>query len=359
MSESSGPKAKAAKGAPKPPARRKAAPAQPAAASTSGEVVAITGADGFLGANALNYLRSSDQFGKVVVVDIRKPALAIRKTVFYKTDLTEPNCDARIADIFEREGVTRVVHCAFTNWPKVSNTELHELEAIGTLNLLNACARRRVSQIVVPSTTKVYDADANHPNFLTEAMPLRPIHDFPYLQNRVEVESLLARHAERHDYARVTVLRFATILGPRIRTYETRLLSRPAVPTVMGYDPLMQFLHEDDALEAMRLAIESPESGIYNIVGRGVLPLSTILKIGGKADIALPAFLARGALSTLWTGGLAAVPPAYLRFLQYLNVADGQKAKDRLGFTPKYSTKETWLAFTGEERLRRYTANAA
>ncbi len=329
------------------------------AGGQGGDVVAITGADGFLGSNALNYLRSSDQFGKIVVIDVRKPALAIRKTVFYKTDLTEPNCDARIADIFEREGVSRVVHCAFTSWPKVNNADLHELEVIGTLNILNACARRKVRQIVVPSTTKVYDADPNHPNFLTEEMPLKPIHDFPYLQNRVEVENLLARHAERHEYAKVTVLRFASILGARVKTYETRFFSRAAVPTIMGYDPLIQFLHEEDALEAMRIAIESEKPGIFNIAGKGVLPLSTILKIGGKVDLALPAFVARGVVSSLWSGGVAAIPPAYLKFLQFLNVADTAKARDKLGFSPRYSTKDAWLAFTGEERLRRYTADAA
>ncbi|MCW5829171.1 MAG: NAD-dependent epimerase/dehydratase family protein [Deltaproteobacteria bacterium] len=323
-------------------------------------VVAITGADGFLGSNALNWLRSSEQCEKVVVIDIRKPALAIRKTVFYKTDLTEPNCDARIADIFEKEGVTRVIHCAFTNWPKVNNTDLHELEVIGTLNILNACARCRVEQIVVPSTAKVYDAASSHPNFLTEDMPLREIVDFPYLQNRVEVAELLARHARRHQDTRVTVLRFATILGPRIRTYETRLLSRSAVPTIMGYDPLIQFLHEDDAIEAFRLAMEKTEvSGIFNIAGRGVLPLSTILKIGGKFDMALPAFAARGIVTSLWLGGVTSIPPAYLRFLQFLNVADTAKAREQLGFVPRFSTKEAWLAFTGEERLRRYVSEAA
>lgn len=323
------------------------------------DVVAITGADGFFGSNALNYLRSSDQFSKIVVIDVRKPTLAIRKTVFYKTDLTEPNCDARISDIFEREGVNRVIHCAFTSWPKVSNGDLHELEVIGTLNLLNACARRRVQQIVAPSTIKVYDARPDHPNFLTEDMEMGALGDFPFLQNRVEVENLLARHAARHDYAKVSVLRFSTILGPRIRTYETRLFSRAAIPTVMGYDPLIQFVHEEDALEAFRMAIDSQKQGVFNIAGRGVLPLSTILKIGGKMDLALPAFVARGVIASLWSGGVSAVPPAYLRFLQYLNVADTAKAKDQLGFTARYSTKEAWLAFTGEERLRRYTADVA
>ena len=126
---------------------RKAAPKKAAkkaarkrVSAPEGEAIAITGAGGFLGAQVLSYLRSEQRFERVVVLDIAKPTLPIRKTKFYKTDLTEPNCDARIAEIFEKENVTQVVHLAFFRNPHRNQAYAHELEVIGTLHLLHACA---------------------------------------------------------------------------------------------------------------------------------------------------------------------------------------------------------------------------
>lgn len=323
-------------------------------APRAGGAIALTGAVGFLGSNLLEHLRADNRFERVVVLDIEKPALPIRKTRFYKTDLTEPNCDARIAEIFERENVDQVVHLAFFRSPHRNKSYAHELEAIGTLHLLHACARRGIDKFVTVTSTMCYGARADNPNFLVEDWPLRADREFDHIANKVEAENLIAGFAEKHPNTKVTVLRPAMTLGPRLRTFITAFFSRSTIPTVMGYDPLMQFVHEDDVVGALRQVVEEDHPGIYNIAGDGVLPLSTMLRLAGKWSLATPSFVLYPSQSALWMSGASDLPPQFIDYLRYLCVADGERAREKLRFSPRYSTKDTWLAFTGAERLRRF-----
>ena len=321
-----------------------------------GEAIAITGAVGFLGAHLLSYLRGESRFERVVVLDVAKPTLPIRKTKFYKTDLTEPNCDARIAEIFERENVTQVIHLAFFRSPHRNAAYAHELEVIGTLHLLHACAQAKVKKFLTVTSSLVYGAHPDNPNFLTERHELRAKSSFPHVANKAEAEGVIARFAKQHPEMRITVLRPAIILGPRRRAYVTSFFSRASIPTVLGYDPLMQFVHEDDVIDIIQRCIAGDQSGVYNIVGSGVLPLSTILRVGGKWSVAVPSFVLYPSARALWTSGASDIPPEFYDYLRYLCIADGEKARRELGFEPRHSTKDTWLSFTGEERVRQFRA---
>lgn len=340
---------KAASGAGKKTAKKRVS-------APEGEAIAITGASGFLGAQVLSYLRSEPRFERVVVLDIAKPTLPIRKTKFYKTDLTEPNCDARIAEIFEKENVTQVVHLAFFRNPHRNQAYAHELEVIGTLHLLHACAQAKVKKFLTATSTFVYGARPDNPNFLTEAHELRAKRSFGHVSNKAEAEGLIARFAKQNPDIRVTVLRPGIILGPRRRAYVTSFFSRATIPTVLGYDPLMQFVHEDDVIDALVQCVTGEQRGVFNIVGSGVLPLSTILRVGGKWSVAVPSFVLYPSAGTLWVSGASNVPPEFYDYLRYLCIADGEKARLELGFEPRHSTKDTWLAFTGEERVRQFRA---
>jgi UDP-glucose 4-epimerase len=122
---------------------------------------------------------------------------------------------------------------------------------------------------------------------------------------------------------------------------------------VMGYDPLMQFVHEEDCVDAFQRAVLSSHPGVFNVVGTGVLPLSTLLRLGGKRTLPLPsALLYRMAYypSQSQTGD---PPAAFYDYLRYLWVADGRKAWDAFG-EPVYSTKEAWISFVSARRMRRY-----
>ncbi len=132
-----------------------------------------------------------------------------------------------------------------------------------------------------------------------------------------------------------------------------RVGSLPVLPKVMGYDPLMQFVHEDDCLYAFERATLAPHPGVFNIVGRGVLPLSTILRLAGKRAIPLPAPLLYRMAYYPSQGQTGDPPAGFYDYLRYLWVADGQRGWDAFG-EPVYSTKEAWISFVSARRMRRY-----
>jgi UDP-glucose 4-epimerase len=150
----------------------------------------------------------------------------------------------------------------------------------------------------------------------------------------------------------VTVLRMAPILGPTVKNYLTRYLGRRLVPTLMGFDPLMQFLHEVDALAAFKLATMRDVPGVFNIVGDGVLPLSKVIELAGRTAWPVLAPVARPVASLLWAAQLLEAPSSWIDYLRWICVADGERARNVLKFRPAFTTREAVLDYAGAQRLR-------
>lgn len=313
--------------------------------------IVLTGANTFLGMRILHRLQARGD-ASLVVIDIKRPADLLKENKFYKVDLTQPTADALLADILNREQADTVIHLAFLSNPSRNQTYAHELEVIGTLNLLHACAEVKLRKLVVRSTTMVYGAHPANPNFLTEDMEPKPPRHYKFVRDKAEAEELVRRYARKHPETQVSILRLASMLGPTVRNFSTDYLRRPACLTLLGYDPLYQVVHENDVIDAFELALESNKPGIFNIVAPGVLPLSTLITLAGRIAIHIAHPLAYPLTQTAWIAGLSPVPGPHLDFIRYLCIADGEKAKKVLGFTPRHSTRETVEAFAGVQRLR-------
>lgn len=330
--------------------------------------LALTGIHGFPGQKLLLWAdqilaqRESklvEHFDGIVAIDLHPPQTKLTKTRFFKLDLTETNVDQKLAEIFEREKVSALLHLAFQHNPTKHSGFAHELHSIGTMYLLNACGKQKIKKIVVDSTTHCYGAFPNNPNFLSEEHPLRGGVQSSYIRDRIDVENQMKKYQQHHPECILTVLRPCSILGPNIHNFATRYLSRKICLTPLGYDPLIQLVHEEDILRAFQMVLEKDAPGIFNIVGQGVLPLLTLLHLTGRIVIPLPNTVLYPMVHAMWQGNVAVVPPRYLEFLRYLWVADGIKAKEDLGFVPKYSTRETALAFVGSQRLKEVHLAAA
>lgn len=316
-------------------------------------VVAITGLGSFVGRQLALRLCERYPHLRLVGIDQQRPPRIPEQVRFCRVDLGEPDAASRLADAIAREGVEALVHAAFRNDPTADLEADHELETIGSLHVMNACAAAGVKRLVMASSTMLYGPRPDNPNFLSEEHPLRGHPDAHAVNDRVEAETLLADWRVRHPEAEVTVLRSCWILGPNVRNRVTRYLSLPVVPKLLGYDPLLQFVHEEDCLNAFEQATLAPHPGVFNVVGRGVLPLSTILRLGGKRIVALPApLLYRMAYipSQRTTGD---PPDAFYAYLRNLWVADGARGWEAFG-EPAYTTKEAWIAFVSAARMRRY-----
>ncbi len=325
------------------------------AAGSAGQVVAIVGARSFLGSNLTGLLEEDDHVRRIVALDTEAPALSAgrgAKTRAYALDLTDPKADARLAEILTAERVDTLVHLAFLPTPSHAAAWAHELESVGTRHTMVAARHAQVRKVVLWSQTVLYGAHPTNPNFLTERHPLRAARKEPFFADKIEAEGEVTRFAERVPGSVVTILRTAPMLGPTVQNYLTRYLSHRLVPTMMGFDPLVQLLHEIDAIAAFKLAIDRDVRGIFNIVADGVLPLSTVIKLAGRISTPIPHPLAETTVAMLWTAQLADAPPSFLKYLRFLCVADGKKAWDTMGFRPAYTTREALLDFTSAQRLR-------
>ena len=272
-----------------------------------GRVIAITGACSFLGRNLVGLLEEDRSVDRIVVLDIERPRAAGPKTAAYKLDLTQPTASARMSEVL---------------------------------------------RLVTLSSPLLYGPHPENPNFLTEDHPLRGLRECAFVQDKIEAEEQVRRFAAERPETAVTVLRLATVLGPTARSWATRWLSHRFVPTLLGYDPLIQLLHEADALASLKLALDVGAPGVFNVTGHGVLPLSTVVTLAGRMALPLPPFVLSRVTAALWLAGLADAPPPFVGLLRHLCVADGAKAKSALGFEPAYSTRDAVLDFGGALRLR-------
>ena len=313
----------------------------------------MTGLGTFLGQRLVERLHQTETPPAIIGLDIRRPLRLHERLSFCEVDLTDPTADVRLADILQRERADTLVHLAFRRFPSSDVDYDHDLETLGTLSLLSACAAAKVRRIVVQSTTMAYGARKDNPNFLSESHPLRGHPDAHNVQNRVEVEATLADWAKRHPDVQVTVLRHCWVMGPHWFDRVTEFFERSRIPTVLGYDPLMQLVHERDLLDVFERCVLEPHPGVFNVVGRGVAPLSTLLALAGKTNVPVP----RPVLyRTAWLasqGGTGDPPSGFFDYLRYLWVADGARGWREFG-EPVYSTTEAWSAFVSSRRLRRY-----
>jgi UDP-glucose 4-epimerase len=260
-------------------------------------------------------------------------------------DLTLPGADQRLVDVFREEDVQTVLHTAFFTTPRRDQAYSHELESIGTLHLAAAAAAAGVRHLLLRSFTAVYGARGQNPNFLREDRPVSATSRLPWLSDKVEAEEHAMSFARRYPSLGVTVLRFATLLGPGVHAFYTRMFSHRVVPVVLGYDPLMQFLHPVDALEATEKALAHGPCGVVNVVPKGTMSLLSALHLADKLTVLVPHLVAYPLADLWWGSGLGEAPAGFIDYARFLFVADGRKAERELGFVPRYTSRDALMAY--------------
>ena len=151
------------------------------------------------------------------------------------------------------------------------------------------------------------------------------------------------------------MLRFANFIGPRTDSPLVRYLGLPLVPTILGYDPRVQLLHEDDALEVIRLAALADgfeRSGTFNVGGGGVLLLSQMIRRAGRVPVPVPAPAVQFTGRAIRRTGLVDFSPEQLRLLEFGRVVDTTRLRKDFGYVPRYTTVEAFDDFVAERAGR-------
>lgn len=315
--------------------------------------IAMTGSSGLIGKHLLSELARDGKARKIIALDITRPAIKSPKIVFKKVDLTGSESVDIISAILKRYKCQTLIHSALPNRPSKHVDAAHELQSIGSMHLLLACEAAGVRKLILASTTEVYGAHTYNPNFIREDDPLRGGAHSAFLRDKIDVEKQFSRFQKRFPEKTVTILRPCTILGPDAAYFKAGFLTQPMMPTVLGYDPPMQFIHIGDVTRAFGIAIGADHRGPFNIVGGGVIPLSRVLSIAGSIALPLPSPALAAATDFFWYLNVSPAPAGHINFLMYPFVADGAKARKVMGFEPKFSSEEAILSLKESHEEKR------
>lgn len=298
------------------------------------QTVLVTGISGNLGRALAKQLHVE---ARVVGVD-RRPLRDKPKDVeHHQVDLRK----ARLEEAFRKRPVDALIHLGIMHDPRMPFSEAHSFNVLGTRKLLDLCVRHGVKKVVVLSSANVYGPLPDNSNFLTEETPLMAADRNSDLRDLIEVDMYAQSFVWRHPEIETVILRPVNIVGPTVRNAPANYLRLPRPVTVMGFDPMVQLIHEEDVARALVLALRPGVRGVYNVTGPGELPLSLILKELGHAPVPVPHFLLRPALKRLFRAGVVSFPAGELDHLQYLCVVDGSRAAREMGWTPRYTLRET------------------
>jgi UDP-glucose 4-epimerase len=221
------------------------------------------------------------------------------------------------------------------------------------MNLLAAAGSpgSSVRQVVVKSSTLVYGSSWQDPTWFREEMPRVGPARSRVERSLVEVETYLRDFAEDNPHVTVTLLRFANVVGTDIVTPFTKALQMPLVPCIFGFDPLFQFVEEDDVVRSIDYVTRTGLPGIYNVAGDGRLPWSEVAAICGKRLIPLPPIATELAAAPLARLNVE-LPQELLDLLRYGRGVDNRKLKAR-GFQYGYTSAGAVENFTRAVRLQR------
>ncbi len=307
-------------------------------------VVLVTGVSRYLGGRVAARLSAMPEIERVIGVDVIPPPHDIGATEFVRADIRNP----MIGKIIEQAGVDTVVHMNVIATPTFAGgrTSQKEINVIGTMQLLAACQKAAsVKRLVVKSSAAVYGSSPRDPAMFTEGMSAKRMPRAGFGKDSVEVEGYVRGFSRRRPDVSIAMLRFANIVGPGIRTSITDYFGLPVLPIPLGHDARMQFVHEDDAVDALVLAVLGDVSGIVNVAGDGVITVGQAAAIAGRIPVPVPMFAAGPLGSLVKRSGVADFSPDQMDFLAYGRGLDTTAMREVLDFTPRYTTREAFEDF--------------
>ncbi len=316
-----------------------------------GRSVLVAGVARYLGGRFARLLADRPEVDRVIGVDVIAPPHDIGAAEFVRADIR----NSMIGRIIEQTGVDTLVHMSVIATPISAGgrTAQKEINVIGTMQLLAAAQRApRLQRLVVKSTSAVYGSSPRDPSMFTEGQVGKHPPRSGWGKDSAEVEEYVRGFSRRRPDVAVATLRLANVVGPGIRTSMTDYFSLPVVPSVLGFDPRLQFLHEDDALEALLRATLGPAEGVVNVAGDGVITLGQAARFAGRPTVGVPPGLA-GLMGSLYhRGGLADFSADQIRYLSYGRCLDTTRMRSELDFRPQYTTRTAFQDFVRTRGLR-------
>ncbi len=296
--------------------------------------VLVTGIAGNLGRGLAKLLHTETH---VVGVDRRAFAGKPKDIDHLRVDVRK----ARVEEAFRRGRVEAVIHLGIMHDPRMPRSEAHSFNVLGTHKILDLCVRHGVKKVVALSSANAYGPRPDNSNFLPEETPLMAAERFSEMRDLIEVDMYAQSFMWKHPEIETVILRPVNIVGPTVRNAPSNYLRLERPVTVLGFDPMVQLIHEQDVCRALVVALRPGLRGIFNVTGPGEVPLSAVLRELGRRPIPVPHPLVRPLVRHAFEARLSGFPPEEVDHIQYLCVVDGSRFAREAGWAPAFSLKDT------------------
>jgi UDP-glucose 4-epimerase len=312
--------------------------------------ILVTGLSTHWGGRVAQALERDPAVETVIGVDRRPPKVELLRTEFVEV-ADSHSLIRRIVEAADIDTVvdTRLVVDATVTSPRLA----HENNVIGTMNVLAAC--QGIKKLVFKSSAHYYGCQQDDPAFFTESMRGRPHSRLG--RDIHEAESAVQDFRHRNPETVVTVLRFANGVGSGRPSSHSRLLGLPAVPAILGFDPRLQFIHDEDMANALEHAVRFDIDGVFNAAADGVLALSEVAGLLGKPLAPVLPPVGTGLSAAVLRRAGVPMTAELERLLRFGRAMDNRRLK-ATGFRYRYTTRETILKLREHQRLAKLMRGA-
>lgn len=308
----------------------------------------VTGVAGHWGAAVARRLLENEDF-RVIGLDVEAPQPPIEGLDYVPGDVRNP----LLPELLQVEGVDTICHLAFVESDGRSQAAF-DYNVMGTMKVMGAAAAADVRSVVLKSSTMVYGARPDNSAFLDEDAPLQGTRRFGYNRDRLEIEAFVNGFRRQSPEVKVAVLRFAAIVGADAPSPFNRYLHLKAPPVPLGFDPMMNVVHQDDVVQALAHAVHSNYAGVCNVAAGEPLPLLQILALAGRVPIPVPHPLLHRGQRWLGMKRFRRICPLHPDYLRYRWTVDLSEMREGLAYEPQVVADQAVRDLGSELRMKGY-----
>jgi UDP-glucose 4-epimerase len=301
---------------------------------------AITGGSGYIGSRLVDLLSRREDTEKIVICDVAPPRAYRPKTEFERTDVRDRD---GVRGVLERAKPDVLVHLAFILNPSHDEHLMYDVDVNGTHNVLEAAAGAGTRQVLVASSSTAYGAFPDNPPLISEDQPVRGVSSFPYARDKAESDRICQLWAATHSDRTMTIMRPCIVFGPNVDNYLVRLWTKQPFAVDAGQlESTIQFVHEDDVVEAIGALMLGRHAGAFNVAGDGLMTLRECAELLGSPVRKMPLRAYRGLARAAWGARVSEAPPGQIEFALHPWIVSSEKLKRTTGWSPKHTSRETF-----------------
>ena len=277
---------------------------------------------------------------RITICDIRPPTGFHPKVTYERLDVRDA---AAARALMAREQPDALVHLAFVLDPIHDEDAMYEVDVNGTANVLAAATQAGVEHVLVTSSATAYGAFPDNPIPLTEDHPVRGVPSFEYARDKAESDRICQLWAHEHPDRTMTIVRPTVVFGPTVDNFILRLLTRqPFLADLGGEPPPIQFVHEDDLVDALMRLLGGRHGGAFNIAADGTMTIRQCAEAIGLSVRRVPRAPYWALARLLWRLRVSEAPPGYLHFVVNPWVVSNDRLKEATGWRPHRTSRETF-----------------